>query len=458
MNAVERPMAPLTQAGLALLEAPRRQQPSMYAILSWRGIIETFIRFGRRQVADIRQGGWLVAWRKGLMLLEVLLAIPVVLAARLLRRVVRIRFGGLPTTSIGHLAIEMELLLCRRDAGHYGRTIDLFCCALPVCNQPLKRMWERAVHVSRFGLAAERINRWLPGGQGNRIPFEWAPSDVHGLLTQQPPHLSFTPAEQRQGWDALRKLGIPEGARFICVMARDPAYYATRPRYRDVVTGFRNSDIRAYFPAMQRLVERGYLMVRMGAAVSQPLPDRPGFVDYAATGRTEFLDIFLCAHCHFYLGDSAGLHNVPIIFRRPVAMANTAPFEYSTSWSPRDLFIPKMLWLRVQDRAMTYREILESGAGRYTRPHQYEQLGVETIENTPEEIMALALEMEARCAGTWQTSAEDEALQQRFWDVFRTYTTYYTAGFRTHRLIGAEFLRQHQDLLEAQEALARVSC
>jgi len=413
--------------------------------------LQRIVWFVRRQPGDICQGGWPAAWRKALMLLDVMFAIPFVFAARLLRRVVLIRFGGLPSESVGHLTLDMELLLCRRDTGWYGRrTIDLFCCALPVCNQHLKLMWERTVHVSRFALAAERINRWLPGGRGNRIPFDRRQGDPDGLLIQQPPHLSFTQEEMRQGVDALSALGVREGTPWVCVIARDPAYYVDNPRYRNFPLRNRNSDILTYLPAAEELIRRGYVVVRMGAEVERPLvTNNPRMIDYASIARTDFLDVFLCAHCHFYLGDGAGLYHLPMIFRRPLAMVNHIPFEHITTWSPGDLSIPKTLWLRSESRLMTFREILESGVGRCRSDHELERAGVEVLNNSPEEITALALEAEARLAGTWQATEEDEELQRRFWEIFRTYTTMFaSAPWRTHWRVGAEFLRQHRALLE----------
>ena len=133
-------------------------------------------------------------------------------------------------------------------------------------------------------------------------------------------------------------------------------------------------------------------------------------------------------------------------------MVNSIPFEYSTSWSPNDLCIPKNMWLRSERRLLTFREILESGVGRFTRANQYEQAGIDVIDHTREEITALTTEMVARRNGTWCARPEDEELQRRFWAVFRRFTTYYTNGFRTHRLIGAAFLREHAQLLEDRTA------
>ena len=415
----------------------------MNLVERWRRLV----LFVRRQPRDIREGGWPVLIRKFLMTLDVILAVPFVLAARLLRPVVLIRFGGLPMQGIGHLASEMELVLCRRDAGLYGRTLDLFCVGMPVCNQQLTRMWQRTVHVSRFARAAERVNGWLPGGWRNRIPFDGPPSDTHGLLAMTTPHLTFLPAEQRQGAEALRRLGVPEGQPFVCFHARDSAYYVEKSRRKDL---YLNSDIQTYRSAVEALAQRGDVLFRMGAAVERPLvTHHPRIIDYASIARTDFLDIFLPAHCRFYLGDGGGLHNVSLIFHRPIAIVNYIPFEYSVSWNPYDLFIPKKMWLRSEHRLMTFREILKSGAGRFLRDHQYAQMGIELINSTPEEITSLALEMDDRLNGTWQGTAEDEALQRRFWEIFRACTTVYaSAPWRVHRRIGAEFLRQHQALLE----------
>lgn len=414
--------------------------------------IRTFVR---RQVSDIRRGGWPVLLWKGRMVLEVILAVPLVFLARLVRPVVAIRFGGLPCEGIGTLAGDMEVYLCERDAGLHGRwAYDVFCCSLPVCNQQLKMMWERVVHVSRFARSLERLNRWVPGGQGNRMLWrKHQHRDIHNLLARTKPHLSFTAEEEQRGFALLRQLGVPDGAPFVCFHDRDSAYDAAwfregtrKEGARKLVNNrHRNADIRTYLPAVQELVRRGYLAIRMGAVVESSLPiSDPRIIDYAATARTDFLDIFLCAHCRFYLGTGSGLVIVPMIFRRPTIMTNELPLEHLSSWNPYDLLLPKLYWLRSERRFLTFREVIKSGVGRFLRAEQYEQQGLELINNTSEEILAVAIEMDERLKGTWQTTEEDEALQRQFWALFQS--SPYHGVIRSR--IGAEFLRQHRALLD----------
>ena len=410
---------------------------------------ERLALFVARQITDLKDGG-LPRWmRKGMLVLEAFVAVPFVLLARLIRPILLIRFGGLPTATLGGLALDMELLLCRKEAGLQGRRIvDMFCLSQAIASQHLVRMWRRVVHVSRFARATERVNRWLPGGGANRVPFDMFVNDVHVLLPTTSPHLSFTPAEEREGYAALQRLGLSRDGAFVCLSARDPEYYRGRSRYGDEQQRHRNSKIQSYLPAAEALARQGYAVVRMGAAVQRALhTDNPRVIDYATTARTDFLDIFLPARCRFFVGDTGGLVALPMIFRRPVAVANFIRLELLGSWSPDDLFIPKTLWIREARRLMTVKEILQSGAGWWCKDAQYAAHGIDVIDNTPEEIQALVSEMDERVTGTWRPAGEDEALQQRFREQFSRHSILYP-NVTMPRRIGAEFLRQHQELLD----------
>ncbi len=270
--------------------------------------------------------------------------------------------------------------------------------------------------------------------------------DLHGLLMRTQVHLSFTPEEERLGQEELLKIGIPDGAPFVCFHARNSAYLKSLyPRLDLGYHNYRDSNIHNCILATEELVRRGYFAVRTGAIVKDSLQTtNPMIIDYATKSRTEFLDIFLGAKCHFYLGAPCGFHAIPMIFRRPLAIVNMIPLEYAPTCGSNYLFIPKKLWLRKENRFLTFREILNSGVGRFLRTEQYEQLGIEVIENTPEELTAVAVEMDERLKSKWQTTEEDEELQRRFWALFKPSDLNQIFVSR----IGTEFLRQNRKLLE----------
>jgi len=433
-----------------------------------------FIPLIRHQASEIREGGWLVLMRKlrtFLRLLPLMLpTVPILLIVRILRPVVLIRFGALSSEHIGHLAGNTEMYLCRRDAGMDNpRAFDIFYYMAPAPNQQLKKMWDRTLHISSVARYLYRINLLLPGGETHQIPLplRWGDFDVHGLMNHTPVHLCFTPEEERRGREMLQAMGVPEGAPFICFLARDSAYY--KSAFPDVdadPSDLRNSSIHDHIPAAEEMTRRGSFAIRMGAAVNEPLQTtNPMIIDYATRYRSDFTDIYLGAKCLFYIGDQSGFDAIPVIFRKPVATVNLVQIQRPKTWSPdglfitkklwlqkkrrfmtfREIFDPKKIWLKEEQRSLTFLEIFEHQMDGVVRSIQFEQLGIDVVANTPEEITALAVEMDERLKGTWQTTEEDEELQRRFWSIFRRNELFH-GEILSH--IGAEFLRQNRNLLE----------
>lgn len=415
------------------------------------------VHFFKRHVMDIRKEGLPALFRKSLVLLKkicdiplVLLAMPLVLFIRLLHPFVLIRFGKLISSRIGHFAGNTELYLCERDISKTNKQVfDIFCYGKPICNQQLKKMWERTglLHISSVARWLDKANRLIPGGRKHRISL--TDRDRYGLVEQMPIRLSFTPDEEKLGQDELRRLGIPDNNNpFICFHARSPLYLKTQFQRADYsYHDYRDSDIHDYIPAVEELVRRGYFAIRMGALVKETLNTaNAGIIDYTVKGRTEFLDIYLAAKCCFFLGDTAGLHAVPMLFRRPVVLVNFITLEYVQAWREKNLFIPKKLWLCDEHRYLSFREVIELGIGRtrgIVNHNGHEQLGIEIIDNTSEEIKAVVVEMEERLNGKWQTTEEDEELQRHFWSLFKPDDL--NQIFVTR--IGTEFLRQNRELL-----------
>ena len=381
-----------------------------------------------------------------------ILAIPAVVVIRLIKPWLLVRLGGLFSGRIGHFAANTEMYLCEIDAGinvPKQRYLDLHFMWMPICNQQLATMWKRVLHVwpSWILVPILRVNRLIPRGEAHEIGNNTQHDrDVHNLLDQFLPHLEFTSEEERKGLAEINNLGIPNNASWICFHARNPYYLQEiLPdgdwRYNDYL----NCDIKKFIPAAEELCRRGNFLVRTGAIVKEPLEiTHPRIIDYCWNFRSEFLDIYLGAKCKFYLLSPTGIYAVPAIFRRPVAIVNVASVEYVVSWGRNNLSIFKKFWLIKEKRFMTFQEIFDSGAGRFLQTKQFELLGVELIENTPEEITALAVEMDERLNGTWQTTEEDEELQRRFWAIFPK--TELNGVCRAR--IGTEFLRQHQDWLK----------
>lgn len=402
--------------------------------------------FLSRKILKLRRDKWNILW-EALFIFPSFLGVFII---RALRPLALIRLGSLRSRRFGHFAVSAELYLCQKEFklnGDNHKVFDIFFHTSPVSNRQLKKMWDRNrdLRIINFARWVYLKNISLPEGEKYTIPAS-SDRDIHNLLDRTQPHLSFTAEEECLGEKAKRNLGINNSAPFICFHARDSAYLDKQFGYAKwEYQNYRDSHIENYIPAASEMTRRGYFTIRMGHIVKEALnTNNPMIIDYASKHRTDFLDIYLAAKCRFFIISCVGLANIPMIFRRPIAWVNFIPLEHLVTWGKANLIILKKIWMRNEKRFMTFREILDSGAGRYLTNAEYEKASLEVIENTPEEIMDLAIEMDERLKGTWKETEEDKELQKHFWLIFKPNDL--RGESVTH--IGAIFLRQNKELLQ----------
>ena len=425
--------------------------------------------FFQRQIRKIHQGGITVLLRKGKPLCHYIARLPVyflvfpfVLIIRLIRPWLLVRLRWLMSTRIGHFAANTELYLCERDAGidvPNRRHIDIFYIVQPLCNQQLSKMWQRTLHVwpiAWFIGPLYRLNRLIPGGYlheiGNNTQSD---RDVHNLMERFPPHLEFIEEEELWGEDGLRDMGIPQGAPFVCLTVRDSSYLAMHnPSVDYSYHNYRDASIKNYILAAEALAERGYFVVRMGVKVHEVMNSaHPKVIDYACNGmRSDFMDIYLGAKCAFCITVGSGFDAVPAIFRRPILQVNAVPFGYCWTGGSSPLLLTKHHVDISSGRELTMSEIFSRDVGFLTHSLDYTSRGVKLMENTAEEIRDVAIEMAERLNDTWQAHPEDEALQQRFWEIFPTNSVDAHKGKPLHGEIrarfSANFLRNNPEWLQ----------
>ena len=430
---------------------------------------KTFIE---RQLLQIQQGGRAVLFRKMKRALQILLklpwyyflsilAVPAVLVIRLIRPWLLVRLGGLMSVRIGHFAANTELYLCEQDAGINApkqRYVDLFYMAYrPICNQQLATMWKRILRVWPAWILApiSLINRLIPGGAVHEIGNNTnSDRDVHNLLDRFTPHLEHTSEEEARGEAGMREMGISPDTPFVCLIVRDNAYLDTHLSSGEWnYHNYRDSDIQNYILAAEELAACGYFVIRMGAKVMEAMKTKhPRIIDYATNGmRSDFMDIYLGAKCEFCISVGTGFDAVPYIFRRPVVYVNMVPLGYLFTFRQQFLCITKHHFAAAENRELTLSEIFNHGVGFYMRTSEYASKGIKLIENTPEEIRDVVIEMAERLNGTWKPHEDDEVLQRRFWEIFPTDAVDAYQGRPLHGEIrvrfGAEFLRKNKDFL-----------
>jgi putative glycosyltransferase (TIGR04372 family) len=366
-----------------------------------------------------------------------------------------VRLLPVMTQCFGHLALEVDCFLKEGALGKRPRYTGLLIVppGTPVANECLLDYWGRLVWVVRSpflsrllapcfgrGRLCYRTDQYVIAmnrtARSPALQAEWG---------SRPPLLRLTAGHRERGRACLRELGVPDGAPFVCVHCREPGY-----RPGEQTSDCRDADITTYLPAVAALVARGYWCVRLGDPSMRPLPPRPGLIDYAHSPlRGDWMDLFLLADCRFVLGSSSGPCQVATALGVPSASANHVPLSVVYSHGPHDVSIPKLFWSRAGGRYLTFAELLGGPLGNARFTGLYEEAGVDFIENTPEDIRDLAVEMADRVEGAARYSDDDERRQRGARALFRPGHYSYGAGGR----LGRDFLRKYEALIRCGAAL-----
>lgn len=377
----------------------------------------------------------------------------------LISPIIKVKIYLIRSHRIGHFAADLELHICEKKELN-RKEISIFYFARPVCNYQLARMWKRkliifpSVMIRPLDLIIRSIP-FLKGFVGSTLNFD---RDVLNLYDKYPTQISFTSNEERFGREELSKLGIPRGSRFVCLIVRDGRYLdPLNDGISDSVHNYRNSDIQNYRLAAEKLTEFGYYVLRMGANVEKPLRSQnPKIIDYATNGyRTEFMDIYLGAKCDFCITTGTGFDAIPMIFRRPIVSVNYTPLEYLFTSRNEFISIHRHYFSIRLSRKLNLSEILKQGIGTFLKTSDFESFGVRLIENSPEEISDVVVEMAERLNNTWFSNQYDDILQDRFWHIYKRDSHFIKTdshGKPLHGIIkgriGQKFLKNNSYLLE----------
>ena len=360
-----------------------------------------------------------------------LVALIACIIIRLLRPWLIIRIERIPTGGFGNFVYDPSIYYCKKKLkiGQLNKKhIDLVYIHYKDqdYNKQIAKMWKRKLNFLPGYLLApiDRVNRFLPGWKIQSIPdiTTFVSRDVEFEI-EKCKSLEFTQEEENYGENILNKFGLKNSDKFVCFAIRDSAHYKFQKKkirnndwsYHD----YRHWDLDNFLLAAEELTKRGYYVFRMGVHAEKEFKTKnPKIIDYVNSDlRSEFMDVFLGAKCSFCLSTSLGFDEIPNIFRRPIILL-TLPFGHFRSFSDRFLILTKHHYLKKENRRLTVSEIFSHGLAFVYETKIFQQKGIKLVDNSPEEIKDVVIEMDELIKGNKTLSAEDENLQKNFKDLY----------------------------------------
>ncbi|MFM9002852.1 MAG: TIGR04372 family glycosyltransferase, partial [Acidimicrobiaceae bacterium] len=333
-----------------------------------------------------------------------LVAIILIAGLRVLNFFCQVKLHTVKNHRIGHFCENTEISYLssvnEQKNSRFGRKrINIYCFQTPKSsNNFLGRMWKRKL----FCLNAP-LGRIVFDGAKVLFPNSVCKSiaiDIKQLRVNTPPVLYFKNSELTKGKEFLRRLDTSSPRKFVCLNVRDSSFLANSEnlgwsRSRDwSYHDYRNSEIQSYVRAAETLAEMGYTVFRMGVIVKEALvSSHPRVIDYATNGmRTEFLDIFLGAHCEFCVTTGSGFDSIPIIFRRPLLYVNHLPLMNPSLHTTDCFFYLKSLQFKDSKIPLALRDLDRMNLIPCYSTQDYKDAGVEIRDLSSEELVEAVTE------------------------------------------------------------------
>ncbi len=332
----------------------------------------------------------------------------------------------------------LRLIILKRKWNLFGKVafraanMSLLCLKHPlIVNNPataildiLLSIWWSGCRI--VGIAWRKLQALCGLGGGQNFLVRWSEVEIGRDGLWGDVEAPFSASRQCIDWgrDHREPLGLLFGTRarleadfpelaghpYVCLHVRTGGFFNDH-----AYSAPRNANIENYFLAIDELVARGYVVVRIGDS-GMPKLQRDGILDYAHHAkRSQANDVLLVEHCDAYIGSLTGPIDLACLFEKRIFTVNTLSLSHCTWYRRGSLFIPKRA--KLEGRMLSLKEQADL--------HLFEVMGtghmdprVEYIENSAEEIHQALLEFLLGPQLTDQQTAFNRYLKERLVEYF----------------------------------------
>ena len=323
-----------------------------------------------------------------------------------------IRVGYIHSSRIGHLCVNTEMFLRKMQRGDYSKNyINIFIVGdAPIANHFLLKKYQEHINIIENNLLCFLLKTVVI----YKTKFSYTLPDISGeyeLFSSTKHTISLSDLEMDKGNALLKEMGVDNW--FVCIFARDSQYLNELDKNKDFsYHSYRDFDIDTFEEAAKYIIEQGGFVVRIGGSPNKRFSFKhPKVIDYPYTEyRSEFMDMFLIANAKFVVGSNSGGTDTTGAFSTPLCRVNTIPID-EHPLCLKDIYVPKKLKKEGKFLLLNhyFNSIQKTDKSMYLSS-DYIDLGMEIINNTPEEILEVTKEMNERLDGVF---VEDDQMRER---------------------------------------------
>ena len=236
--------------------------------------------------------------------------------------------------------------------------------------------------------------------------------------------LPFTNKERKEGERKMKEIGVQ--GEFICIHAREAkvklADFNKRAAYESKC---RECDIGTFEKTCRYFMSKNIQSVRMGKYETH-ICNTDFMIDYANLYHDEFMDFYLSSKCKFFIGCDSGLQSISGFYGKPVVATNMTSICYggeSLADSGYDLYMPKKFYSKTKKRYLNLYEMLDAMNVCAIKTSEFVKNRIVLEDNTEDEILEAAKEMNARIEKQWKETIEEKKHYEKYWRILEEWKT-----------------------------------
>lgn len=348
------------------------------------------------------------------------------LLLKILKPFVWVRFGILPSNRLGHFVRNMDIYFCYKKKKY----LDIFCINEFVCNYFFLKKIKKKINVFPrfiillFVFFIKKFSYKIKFLDDHFIKLERDYEyDYKNILYLKESFFKFTRNEIDEGEKFLRKIGIEQNDKYVCLCVRDSSYLKkTFPEKNFDYHNYRDHDLNNFYPMMRSLNDLGYKVIRMGKYSDKVLKTNNNkmIIDYASIkNKSDMLDFYLFYKCKFCITTSTGMEAPAVLFRKPI-LQNTVPFHFFETNRENIVNFTKHHYstklkrnLKFSELSNFYKDINQD----ISNGENFFKNNIQLIDNSPKEWNDYTIEF-INCIIN-KTSKIDYELQNFFWLNFK---------------------------------------
>lgn len=325
------------------------------------------------------------------------------LLQRCISPLVLIRVGKIYNHRLGHFILEFDWYKTNRNnkmqkyANKFPIYFDIFFFSSISCNSYLEQVVKSNLNVvpREIVLGIFLFNKFITKNTKYLVNFPTRPTDL-SYLDDTPPNCVLSSKDIDFGKIQLMKLGFNPNQEIVCFFIRDASYEKKFfPEKDHNATAYRNSSLTSFEKSMEFLAIKGFIVVRMGKTGDKPLEVKhPNIIDYPfSTIKNDFMDFYLSYECKFAVATDSGAMMLPVLFRKPIFLANVPGFHGLLQGKCITLFQFKTFINLDSGGEMRLRDLLQRGFRTIESGKGFELAQIGHSENSTDEIYDSIIEM-----------------------------------------------------------------